>query len=172
MRAFKKFNPAAYRETRLSPPPPAKPAKVAKPACHFSNFSNFSSGASPTRSSWAQADWQAYFDERAAIREYDGGLSRSEAERLAFDDAVAHWLSAHPAPVSAPDACVHCGGGDRTFDELLPVLTSGGNVWVHNKCWKNWYAVRRQKAVAALQGIGLGQPHPTCQTISKKSAGG
>jgi hypothetical protein len=26
------------------------------------------------------------FEERAAIREYDGGYSREEAEKLAFDD--------------------------------------------------------------------------------------
>src|SRR5919107_3271291 len=34
-------------------------------------------------------DWQAYFDERAAIREYDGGFPRPEAERLALKDTVA-----------------------------------------------------------------------------------
>jgi hypothetical protein len=37
---------------------------------------------------WDAADWHAYFQERAAIREYDGGLSRIEAERLAFEDIV------------------------------------------------------------------------------------
>ncbi len=30
------------------------------------------------------ADWQVEFEERAAIMEYDGGLSRPEAERLAL----------------------------------------------------------------------------------------
>jgi hypothetical protein len=36
------------------------------------------------RSAWdEEVDWQAAFDERAAILEYDGGLSRPEAERLA-----------------------------------------------------------------------------------------
>jgi hypothetical protein len=34
-------------------------------------------------------DWQAYFDERAAIREFDGELARAHAERLAQDDTVA-----------------------------------------------------------------------------------
>jgi hypothetical protein len=32
---------------------------------------------------WTRADWQALFDERAAILEYDQGLRRAEAERLA-----------------------------------------------------------------------------------------
>jgi hypothetical protein len=33
-------------------------------------------------------DWQAYFEERAAIREYAGGFPRHEAERLALQDAI------------------------------------------------------------------------------------
>lgn len=32
---------------------------------------------------WDAEDWQMAFEERAAILEYDGGFSRSEAERLA-----------------------------------------------------------------------------------------
>ncbi len=34
-------------------------------------------------------DWQAYFDERAGIREFDGGFPRHEAERLAREDVTA-----------------------------------------------------------------------------------
>jgi hypothetical protein len=34
-------------------------------------------------------DWQAYFDERAGIREFDGEMPRSEAERLAVEDTIA-----------------------------------------------------------------------------------
>ena len=32
---------------------------------------------------WNEARWRDAFEERAAILEYDGGFSRSEAERLA-----------------------------------------------------------------------------------------
>ena len=39
-------------------------------------FENFQSG-------WDASDWQFAFDERAAILEFDEGLSRSEAARLA-----------------------------------------------------------------------------------------
>jgi len=35
---------------------------------------------------WSETDWQALFDERAAILEYDGGFSRSEAEQRATDE--------------------------------------------------------------------------------------
>ncbi len=31
------------------------------------------------------------FDERAAIREYDAGVTRRDAESAAFDDVVAHF---------------------------------------------------------------------------------
>lgn len=36
-----------------------------------------------------EMDWQAFFDERAGIREFDGGLDQAEAERLAHADTVA-----------------------------------------------------------------------------------
>jgi hypothetical protein len=156
MRAFQKFDPAAYRSTRYPPLPHAKHAKAAKSARHLSSFSKFSRAPASGCDSWTPADWHAYFEERAAIREYDGGLSRSDAEHVAFDDAVAQWLSAHPIPASPPERCVQCGGGHRTYDELLPVLASGGHVWVHNKCWTDWYVARRQEAATALKGIGLG----------------
>jgi hypothetical protein len=66
------------------------------------------------RPNWDAADWHAHFDERAAIREYDGGLSRHEAERLAFEDAVTHWLCLHPASATDPRrSCVQCSGGDQ-----------------------------------------------------------
>lgn len=38
-------------------------------------------------------EWLAFFDERAAIAEFDGGLSRQDAESLAYDRCVAEWLS-------------------------------------------------------------------------------
>ena len=36
------------------------------------------------------------YEERAAIREFDAGYSRGEAERLAMAE-VSDWLKAHPA---------------------------------------------------------------------------
>ena len=40
-------------------------------------------------------DWIAHFEERAAIREYEGGLARAEAERLALEETIAA-LGAQP----------------------------------------------------------------------------
>ena len=41
---------------------------------------------SPPSSAWSPADWQAFYDERAAILEFDGGLARSEAEACALTE--------------------------------------------------------------------------------------
>ncbi len=37
---------------------------------------------------WVQEDWQAAFDERAGILEYDEGVPRCDAERLARDQIL------------------------------------------------------------------------------------
>ncbi len=101
-------------------------------------------------------DWQAYYDERAAVREYDGGLPRGEAEQLAFEDTVTQWLCLHPAPASNPqEGCVHCGAGDQPGNTLIAVLAAEGFVWVHDGCWKGWQADRRRQASMALQRLGL-----------------
>ncbi len=46
---------------------------------------------------WSLDDWQALFEERAAIREFDGGLSRDEAERLAVEDMLTRYFGLNPA---------------------------------------------------------------------------
>jgi hypothetical protein len=60
---------------------------VSAPCEHFEN----------SRPSLTNEDWQAYFDERAGIREFDGGLPRAEAERLAAEETVA---ALGPRPLS------------------------------------------------------------------------
>jgi hypothetical protein len=34
-------------------------------------------------------DWQAHFEERAAIRQFDGGFTRAQAQSLALEDTLA-----------------------------------------------------------------------------------
>ena len=46
----------------------------------------------PGGDGWSGEDWRAFFDERAGIAEFDGGLPRDQAEARAFEDLVA------PAP--------------------------------------------------------------------------
>ena len=81
--------------------PAAKPAKVANSAPGLSGFSRFSSpppvNPDPTTSDSGPIDQGDALNERAAIREFDGGIARAWAEGLARLDA------AHP-PADMPPA--------------------------------------------------------------------
>jgi hypothetical protein len=116
---------------------------------------------------WTAEDWRAYFEERAAVREYDGGLTRAEAERLALEDTVDLWLACHPAaPTSDQAGCAHCGRRERDGDALLPILARDGHTWVHDGCWAAWHQRRRKQARAALEGMGL-TAHQGSETHSR-----
>jgi hypothetical protein len=110
---------------------------------------------------WSAEDWQAYFDERAAVREYDGGQSRAEAEAGALEDTIERWLACHPAELtSASNGCVYCGRPEQPWNALLPIFTPGGGVWMHDQCWPAWYRSRRVHAREALLQAGLCVPEP------------
>ena len=47
----------------------------------------------PGASDGSAEDWQVYFDERAGIAEFDGGLPRAEAEARAFECCVVERLN-------------------------------------------------------------------------------
>jgi hypothetical protein len=73
----------ALAETAMATPVP-KLSKSPKsiPVGHFGDYDHF--GTAPTI-----ADWQGFYDERAAIREFDGGFPRAEAEAGAYAETVA-----------------------------------------------------------------------------------
>ena len=52
--------------------------------------------------------WQAWYGERAAIREFDAHYTREEAERLAFAECVDRWDLIHGARPD-PTYCAGCG---------------------------------------------------------------
>lgn len=104
----------------------------------------------PGGDGWSIEDWQAFFDERAGIAEYDGGLSRQEAEALAFEHCVVEWLMRHPVR-SMPGCCLGCGRGDEHAGIVVPFgMEASGHVWLHSDCWPAWHAARKTDAVAAL----------------------
>jgi hypothetical protein len=41
---------------------------------------------------WSVEDWHVFFDERAGIAEFDGALSRAQADAQAFSECVAEWV--------------------------------------------------------------------------------
>jgi hypothetical protein len=109
-------------------------------------------------SHWNVADWNAFFDERAGIREHDGGLPREQAEALAFDDSVVEWLLRHPVQ-SSPGLCFGCGRGDEHAGIVVPFgMEASGHVWLHSDCWPAWHAARKTEAVAALRTMGIAPP--------------
>jgi Rieske Fe-S protein len=50
---------------------------------------------------WGLEDYLAWFDERAAIYEFDAGYSRLEAERLAYSDTCQHFGQSFPEETRA-----------------------------------------------------------------------
>ena len=102
---------------------------------------------------WSGEDWRAFFDERAGIAEFDGGLARYQAEAHAFDCCMIEWLNSNLAP-SLPGRCLSCGAAEDHHDPLLPFGTGkSGHAWLHSRCWVTWHNARKEEAVAALMAI-------------------
>ena len=109
----------------------------------------------PGRDGWSAEDWQVFFDERAGIIEFDGGLSRTEAEAQALACCIVESLNRNPTP-SAPGRCAWCGQADSRV--VLPYGTEPGtHIWLHAECWPAWQEVRRSQATEALMRIGVGR---------------
>ena len=53
---------------------------------------------------WSVADWRAFFDERAAIADFDGGLSRAEAESSTYAHCLAELAEPQSHALSPRDA--------------------------------------------------------------------
>jgi hypothetical protein len=107
------------------------------------------------RNGWSREDWQVFFEERAGIAEFEGGLARPKAEVRAFDCCIVEWLRRNFVR-SPPERCLACGGGDHPYDALLPHgFEPTGHAWLHLRCWPAWRAARRAEAVAALEAMGI-----------------
>ena len=111
---------------------------------------------------WDAEDWRAFYDERAAICEHDGDVSRVEAEREAFKACIAEWLRRNPVP-SQPGTCAHCGEPETPGSGVvIPFGTdTNGHTWLHHACWRPWSANQRTAAIQALSDIsacGTDQP--------------
>ena len=158
MSAFRKFDlsliPSAGERERV--------AQVAQIAQEEQSCATFAACAGVERSD--AEDWWAFFDERAGIAEHDGGLSRTDAERQAYECTLSEWLRQHPPPASGPAWCTHCGEPlGEPGREGLPYLTGdGGHTWLHSGCHGDWTAQRRAEAVAALAILGL---RPSTETF-------
>jgi hypothetical protein len=116
----------------------------------------------PAEDGWSAEDWQVFFEERAGIVEFDGGLPRAEAEAQAFARCVVEWLNRNPER-SPAGRCLGCGDREHAHDPLLPYgVEPAGHVWLHSRCRPTWYAARKAKAASALAAMGIMAPviHP------------
>jgi hypothetical protein len=112
----------------------------------------------PAEDGWSAEDWQVFFDERAAIIEFDGGLPRAEAEAQAFVCCVVEWMNRN-SERSPTGRCLGCGDREYAYDPLVPYdVEPGGHVWLHSRCWTAWYAARKAKTVSALAAMGISVP--------------
>jgi hypothetical protein len=111
----------------------------------------------PGRDGWSADDWQAFFDERAGITEFDGGLSHAEAEARALACCIVEWLNRNPTP-SAPGRCAWCGQAESRVAVVLPYGTEPGtHIWLHAECRPAWQDTRRSRAREALARMGIGR---------------
>ena len=112
----------------------------------------------PGRGGWAPDDWQAFFDERAGIAEFDGGLPRPEAEARAFACCVVEWLNRNSVHLP-PGRGLRCGGGDHAHDPLLPRgIEPTGPAYLHSRCSPAWHARRKADAIAAVGAMAIELP--------------
>jgi hypothetical protein len=112
----------------------------------------------PAGDGWSVEDWQVFFDERAGIVEFDGGLPRAEAEVRALACCVVEWLNRNPER-SPAGRCLGCGDREYAHDPLLPYgVEPTGHVWLHPRCWTGWCEARKAKAVSALAAKGISAP--------------
>lgn len=117
---------------------------------------------------WDAEDWQGFFDERAGIAEFDGGLTRDAAEARAFQCCISEWLNRHPL-ASQPGRCLWGGGDEPDGATILPFGTDrSGHAWLHPKCWSRWMDEREADAVTALAELGLHAPCNSEDSPSKQ----
>ncbi len=109
-------------------------------------------------SKWGADDWQALFDERAGIAEFDHHLSRAEAEALAYKSCIVVWLNRDPPSENGPEYCIQYNK-PMEETEALPFLTGeGGHVWMHDYCHAAWMRRRQAEAAGALRHMGIVPP--------------
>ena len=109
--------------------------------------------AAPTHQECEAEDWQAFYDERAGILEFDCGFPRPAAEAQAFEACTIEWLNRSPAP-SSTGRCAWCGHPSRCDADVLPCRT-GPHTWLHSECWPSWQVERQAKAAEALASMGI-----------------
>jgi hypothetical protein len=116
----------------------------------------------PNKDGWSAENWRLYFEERAAVAEFNGGLSRNEVEAQAFECCIVEWLNRNPTP-SGAGRCTWCGQTETNGAVVVPYGTEPGtHAWLHTECWPAWQEFRRSQALESLTRIGIGRLSDAC----------
>jgi hypothetical protein len=123
----------------------------------FGTAARESGRQSDTPNQSVEIDWQSLFDERAAIREYDGRHTRAEAEWLAWGELENRWHMQYGERI-ARDICAGCRkpiGNSAAIDLIdgnrVHCNRSNDCLILHGRRWRN-------AASHALVACGINQP--------------
>ena len=107
---------------------------------------------------WGADEWRDWITERGAILEHDAGLSRSEADRRAYQHAIIEWQNRN-SPLIDSGVCAGCGGAINEAATDWRPLADGATVHyggAHGlRCWQAHGERRRSDAEAALAALGV-----------------
>ncbi len=132
--------------------PAAKAAKVAKERWPLASVAA-NEGGDASQGGWSPDCWRLWFDERAAIREHDGGMTRDDAEAAAFEECVTAWLNQNPPPRPInPDECVACSETARSPDALT-ALIGGAPFPLHAACAASFLQARWAQGVETMRAL-------------------
>jgi hypothetical protein len=110
----------------------------------------------PVKDGWLAEDWRLYFEDRAAVAEFDRGLPREQAEAQAFEYCIAEWLDRNPVP-SSPGRCASCGRSE-TYAPIVPHGIEPEIHWLHRECRSEWKEKRRSQAEESLTRMRVRDP--------------
>jgi hypothetical protein len=101
-----------------------------------------------------------FFEERAAIAEFDGCQSREKAEAIVYQDTVYEWIYNNPPAGYKIEKCAYC---NEAFDFSVGGYLAWGNVYCcHNgdndDHLKPYMESRTKEAKQYLKSIGIKQP--------------
>jgi hypothetical protein len=85
------------------------------------------------------------------------GLSRSEAECIAYDNLVTEFLNSSHLDTD-PNRCAHCGRAETPNETLLPIGVGARHAWLHQHCRDPWAEARRKAAIETLAATGILMP--------------
>jgi hypothetical protein len=102
--------------------------------------------------------WQEFHNERIAMA-IEGNLSVAQATQQALRECINHWLAQTPDHHADPDTCPHCNEPSGIISDIPSTSYAnpgGWRLWIHDACMPAWCEHRRQAAVTALAGMGIG----------------